>query len=759
MSYEILGAAQTAFGGLLGVDVSRQDVRKLSASAEFRSVIRPWAVDGKSAPTNNQIQEAVAKSEVACSNEMSSRLLSEENRAAVANALKVFDAFDDYLSFAQMTSPLLRSYIFTADQPANLMQMPSSGMSGGATLTQQVAAVAIADRNTGEETFREALKVSTSHGQGISSLTEPILAVQREFLSANMSRALTLGAAFTLVTRGGPMMATAIVDDFLDLVPPAAPAQDARPSSAPVWAATVTFTKTGVTSTTFAEGVPDSLPVAIAIQSISESLTDGQSWTVPIMLSANNELTVKNFSWMELLASGQVEQPQRIESTASVRTPKDFTDELQRFRSWNETGRIRITPLADKLRKKTEARLFNIQKVEAEKSPVGARHEADQLPLVFYYAEKTESGRANVRMVMAEEDRLVYEKQGRSSEEVDVMIDLAKAYNEVIRDFMSKYSSFDVAERNGVQQGLAIANLIFRPNAFHEIPTGTGKTSTLFACYALFHKKMRDLSGQYQTDEKKIELLHKYYKNASGRLVFVLPDENLFDQTYQELLGADSRLNAANGGPLKFSYFVEASLDKIRDGERSILNDFMASDVCIVLNQAAAFLQLNVENYAAPKTSSNDMKEDERLRWEEGKRNMEAFYGAFTSGNRFIWDEADTLLDMPASQMGDDDRFLGSKGFEYEIPFASLVHETMYAQKIGRSEDGKELTIGDLRGRENNFEIVTAQSRLLTVAIQLKKGSGVQIMSWSKWQSAAEEGGYSGQGLLVDAKFDGKTSS
>ncbi|HOW87841.1 MAG TPA: hypothetical protein PKV84_04220, partial [Candidatus Omnitrophota bacterium] len=354
-------------------------------------------------------------------------------------------------------------------------------------------------------------------------------------------------------------------------------------------------------------------------------------------------------------------------------------------------------------------------------------HEAGANPILLKYTTKPKTDGTALRVIRAETSESEYRKVAKyaemSPEQLAAVIELAKLYNQTI-EMWEAFVGWDIASRNQVEQGVAIANLIFSPNLFHEIPTGTGKTSTIFASLMIFHKAFKQRAEQLKSEKAGTQTLaemQKLYKNSDGRLIFILPDLNLFEQTEGDIKPF------AQGG-LKFAYFTEKTLDALRTDEaKGVIDEFQSADVVIVLNQAAAFLQLNKQASEA----------DYKRKVGAPKIAIERFYDMFMTNNRVLADEADTWFTQPPSQMGEGERLLGKPGFEYEIEHSALIDQAIMGV-VGEGVSG--------------LDALEAQRRMLTVSVVLEKGGAPELMSWEEWQKKGAPG------QLLDARIDGVRS-
>ncbi|MFA5167691.1 MAG: hypothetical protein WC530_04085 [Candidatus Omnitrophota bacterium] len=284
------------------------------------------------------------------------------------------------------------------------------------------------------------------------------------------------------------------------------------------------------------------------------------------------------------------------------------------------------------------------------------RHEAGKLKsvvqLVQFTKERYDRDRGRVvRVTEVRADEAAYTPDSAERE-------LAQLFNDALEQY-EILTGNDVYTRKGVTQGVAIANLLFRPDMFHKIPTGVGKTTTLFTAAALFHKQIRErLNVLRSAAPQRAKKMEGFYKNADGRLVFVLSDTNLLAQT----LGEMKLLGEAG---IAYKAFTEDDLQKIRMGDNELFEEYRKAELVLASGTAADFLQLDSERAMA--IAAKDIGEQKQI------ENVKKFHELMTKENRYLFDEVDVSFTQPGTQVGEENRRLGDKGQSYEITSIQAV--------------------------------------------------------------------------------------
>ncbi|MDD5217069.1 MAG: TIGR04086 family membrane protein [Candidatus Omnitrophica bacterium] len=371
-------------------------------------------------------------------------------------------------------------------------------------------------------------------------------------------------------------------------------------------------------------------------------------------------------------------------------------------------------------------------------------HDAEDLPIAMYKSkipvyDHVSGTMKSVTEVRAIEDVGHYQDLGFSLEEAEARAELAKIYNESIVYYERLTEGrFHVATRKGVTQGIAIANLMFRPNLLHKIPTGVGKTTTIFNCLGFAHDRIGSRIEQLSrsakdADRAKAELLKELYQKSDGKLVFALPDATLLSQTVEDV-------QTLRKGGIKIAVLTEETLDRIRHGDTDVWKEFREAQIILALGVGVDFLRLDEESF---------MRRYDRGTNLEGQ-NIHEFYKLVFSGSRFLWDEYDTCHEQPGTQKTENesqrgDRTLGSNGKTYEVDDTSLVDEVILDQEI--EWKGKKVKIRDLDSEDQ----LAAQRSLLTLTVWFGESQEVKTMSFEQYEKDQS------RGLVIDARINAQT--
>jgi len=439
--------------------------------------------------------------------------------------------------------------------------------------------------------------------------------------------------------------------------------------------------------------------------------------------------TLRNVQRMEDQAvQPKITTPSRqgIGQTAPLTVPKQFQTVTDLVQFIAAVAKDPAQTNADQLLKGAVERYLS----QAMAKPVFGmsvkKHRADLLKIPFVEYTKVR------RLKDGKVTRVTEVRADEAKCKTEGMREIARLFNETIEEY-EILSGNNVYDRKGVTQGIAIANLLLRPDLFHKIPTGVGKTTTLFTAAAIFNKRIRDrleiLKSKDPATEKEIR--ENLYKNAEGKLIFVVSDSNLLAQTL-----TDVKLLRQAG--LSFEALTEDDLENVRRGDKETIAKFKNADLVIALGTALDFLQLDSEEIEAMRKSGYRNEPEEKAQFD----NLTDFHKLMMEKNRYLFDEVDVSFTQPGTQKGRGKRTLGGDGNVQEITAVQAVDEVIQkviSQKFfsGRRPGGDStLNIRDWISKERSL-------MRLTVFVD----DQVRNMSYEEYANGFK-------GSVIDARLD-----